>query len=158
MRYSAHGEAEQIVDPLGHVTTRQFDALGNLVGMVLPDGAKWAFDHNALCRLVGVHDPAGATWLREYDANGNLVGSVDPVGVRRIAMVDEEGRITRLADGVAAVDFELDELGRTTAQRRADGTVIRMTYDRCGRRSPVTGPARPRHPLHLHAHWPGWLG
>ncbi len=140
LRYGANGEAEQVIDMFGYVTTRRFDPFGNLVGMVLPDGAKWTFDHDALCRLVGVHDPAGATWLREHDPNGNLIGSVDPKGVRRSAVVNALGQTTRLGDGIAAVDFELDELGRVTAQRRADGTVIRMAYDRCDRPIAVTDP------------------
>jgi RHS repeat-associated protein len=139
-RYGTNGEAEQVIDALGHVTSRRFDALGNLVGMVAPDGAKWQFSYDALCRLVGIHDPAGGSWLREHDADGNLIASIDPVGSHRTATVDNLGKVRKLDDGATSVDFEFDELGRATVQRRPDGTELRATYDRCGRRTSVTDP------------------
>jgi RHS repeat-associated protein len=132
-RYGVDGEAEQVIDALGHVTSRRFDTLGNLVGMVAPDGAKWEFSYDALCRLVGIHEPAGASWLREHDAEGNVTASIDPVGARRSDIVNQLGRITRIDDGVTSTEFEYDELGRTTVQRRPDGTESRATYDLCGR-------------------------
>ncbi|MGH3921276.1 MAG: RHS repeat-associated core domain-containing protein, partial [Pseudonocardiaceae bacterium] len=139
-RYGFHGEAEQVIDALGHVTSRRFDTLANLVGMVAPDGAKWEFTYDALCRLVGIHDPAGASWLREHDADGNLTASIDPMGAHRTATVDQLGRVTKVDDGATSTEFEYDELGRTTVQRRPDGTELRATYDHCGRQVSVTNP------------------
>ncbi|MGH3694713.1 MAG: DUF6531 domain-containing protein [Pseudonocardiaceae bacterium] len=139
-RYGVEGEAEQVVDALGYVTSRRFDTLGNLVGMVAPDGAKWEFSYDGLCRLVGVHDPAGASWLREHDAEGNLTASIDPLGTRRSDTVNQLGRITKIDDGDTSTEFEYDELGRTTVQRRPDGTELRATYDQCGRCTSSTDP------------------
>jgi RHS repeat-associated protein len=139
-RYSVGGEAEQVIDALGHVTSRRFDTLGNLVGMVAPDGAKWEFSYDALCRLVGIHDPAGASWLREHDAEGNVTASIDPLGARRSDTVNQLGRITKMDDGDTSTEFEYDELGRTTVQRRPDGIELRATYDLCGRCTSSTDP------------------
>ncbi|MGH9180768.1 MAG: RHS repeat-associated core domain-containing protein, partial [Acidimicrobiales bacterium] len=139
-RYGLDGEAEQVIDASGHVTGRRFDTLGNLVGMVAPDGAKWEFSYDALCRLVGIHDPAGASWLREHDAEGNLTASIDPLGARRSDTVNQLGRVAEINDGVTSVEFEYDELGRTTVQRRPDGIELRATYDLCGRRTSSTDP------------------
>ncbi len=139
-RYGDDGEAEQVIDALGHVTSRQFDTLGNLVGIVAPDGAKWQFSYDALCRLVGIHDPAGASWLREHDAEGNLTASIDPLGARRSDTVNQLGRITTIDDGATSTEFEYDELGRATMQRRPDGTELQATYDLCGRRTSITDP------------------
>jgi RHS repeat-associated protein len=139
-RYGPDGEAEQVIDALGYVTSRRFDTLGNLVGMVSPDGAKWEFSYDSLCRLVGIHDPAGASWLREHDAEGNLTASIDPLGARRIDTVNQWGRIAGIDDGVTSAEFDYDELGRATAQRRPDGTESRASYDLCGRRTSTTDP------------------
>lgn len=139
-RYGPNGEAEQVIDALGHVTSRRVDTLGNLAGIVAPDGAKWGFTYDALCRLVGIHDPAGASWLREHDADGNPIASIDPLGARRSAIVDQLGRVTKVDDGATSVDFEYDELGRTTVQRRPDGSELQVTYDRCGRQVSATDP------------------
>ncbi|MGH3566615.1 MAG: DUF6531 domain-containing protein [Pseudonocardia sp.] len=139
-RYGSTGEAEQVIDALGHVTSRRVDTLGNLVGMVAPDGAKWEFTYDALCRLVGIHDPAGSSWLREHDADGNLTASIDSLGAHRSATVDQLGRVTKVDDGATSTEFEYDELGRATVQRRPDGTELRATYDRCGRQVSATDP------------------
>jgi RHS repeat-associated protein len=139
-RYGLDGEAEQVIDALGHVTSRRFDTLGNLVGMVAPDGAKWEFSYDALGRLVGIHDPAGASWLREHDAEGNVTASIDPLGARRSDTINPLGRITTIDDGATSTEFEYDELGRTTVQRRPDGTELRATYDLCGRCTSIIDP------------------
>jgi RHS repeat-associated protein len=141
IRPGAHGDAEAVVDPLGHVTTRRYDMLGNLVGVEMPGGAKWELAYDGLCRLVGVTDPAGGAWLREYDAAGHLVGTVDPVGTHRTATVDAAGRITGVDDGLAAVGYGYDALGRVAVRRRPDGGELRATRDRCGRITAVADPA-----------------
>ena len=140
VRYGPHGEPVETVDPLGAVTTRRHDVLGNLVGVTAPDGAKWEYTYDALSRLVALADPAGATWLREYDVDGNLTGAIDPTGIRYGAEVDPAGRITGLTDGLTSSTFEYDELGRTSAHVRPDGSALRATYDRCGRRTSETAP------------------
>ncbi|WP_229076642.1 DUF6531 domain-containing protein [Actinoplanes sp. DH11] len=139
-RYGPHGSIEATVDPLGQVTGRAYDDVGNLSRLTAPDGAKWDFTYDALSRLTATTDPAGATWLREYDAEGNPIGAVDPSGVHRTADVDGNGRITGLGDGLTGSAFEYDDLGRTTAHVRPDGTEARAGYDRCGRRTTITAP------------------
>lgn len=139
-RYGAHGEAAETVDALGASTSREYDVFGSVSSVFGPDGVKWTFAYDALCRLSALTDPAGATWLREYDAEGHLVGYVDPVGVRLSATVDQAGRVTRLDDGLTAVGFAYDELGRLLTRTRPDGSQLRATYDRCGRVVTETGP------------------
>lgn len=140
LRYGTNGEAEQLVDELGHVTTRRFDTLANLAGVVLPDGAKWEFGYDRLCRLTSTNDPAGATWLREYDVAGRPIGTIDPAGVHRAITYDQAGRILGLHDGLTSIAFERDLAGRVVALRRPDGSEITATYDRCGRMTSTTDP------------------
>ncbi|MGH3937223.1 MAG: DUF6531 domain-containing protein [Pseudonocardiaceae bacterium] len=138
--YGPHGEPTEFVDPLGGTTARRYDMFGNVVGATAADGAKWEYCYDALMRLTAHTDPAGATWLREYDVAGNLTGSIDPTGIHYTATVDQSGRVTALNDGLTSSAFEFDELGRTLAHRRPDGTELRATYDRCGRRTSVLDP------------------
>ncbi|MCA1684049.1 MAG: hypothetical protein LC708_02835, partial [Actinobacteria bacterium] len=65
---------------------------------------------------------------------------IDPVGAHRTATVDGLGRVTKVDDGATSTEFEYDELGRTTVQRRPDGTELRAAYDRCGRQVSVVDP------------------
>ncbi|WP_160165991.1 RHS repeat-associated core domain-containing protein [Actinoplanes sp. OR16] len=139
--YGTHGAVDATTDPLGQVTGRRYDDDGNLIRLVAADGAKWDFTYDALSRLTATTDPAGATWLREYDAEGNPIGAVDPAGVHRTVTVDGNGRITGLGDGLTGSGFEYDQLGRTVAHLRPDGTAALAGHDRCGRRTTITDPS-----------------
>jgi RHS repeat-associated protein len=141
IRYGRHGLAAETIDALGNATAHSYDTFGNVTAVAEPGGATTSHAYDALSRLTAITDPVAATWRREYDADGNLVASVDPTGVRRSATVDPAGRITGLHDGLTSSAFEFDELGRTLANVRPDGTALRARYDRCGRRVAIVDPA-----------------
>jgi RHS repeat-associated protein len=133
IRYGEHGSPVLEVDALGQPTARDYDVFGNVIAVGEPGGARWEYSYDPLMRLIATTDPTGALWRNEYDVNGTLVATTDPVGVRQSAAVDPFGRVTGTDDGLVAIGFDLDELGRVVAERRPDGTQLRAEYDLCDR-------------------------
>ena len=138
--YGASGQPELTVDALGRPTARRYDIFGNLERLVAADGATWQLTHDALSRPIATTDPLGAIWQREYDVNGNQVAAIDPAGTRCSATYDLAGRVTALSDGLTSSAFAFDQLGRTVAHRRPDGSELRAEHDRCGRAVALTDP------------------
>ena len=114
------------IDALGRRLTKEFDDLGNLAALRLPDGSSWEFVHDALSRLTQVTDASGATWSLEHDAVGHVTAGVDPTGMRREARIGTAGFGESLTDGAATWRSEHDPLGRLIAQAGPDGA--KMTY------------------------------
>lgn len=164
-RYEWHPELLQktaVTDPLGHRSTWDHDARGNVVGITDPLGhqTRWHYDEHD--NPITMTDARGHTWRRDHDARGNLVRTVDPLGAthefrldrhgRPLELRDPLGRTTRLtldpaAQLVAATDpaghttrWTYDDRGNLVHRVDPTGAETRLQWDACGRLAAVETP------------------
>ena len=68
-----HGSLTRVTDPLGRITEHEFDDLGNVSALNLPDGAQFLYEYDSLSRLTG---------------NANARGRVVALGLRSVRRDD----------------------------------------------------------------------
>jgi YD repeat-containing protein len=91
----------------------ELDAVGNMVGLTLPDGNRLALKYDDFARLIEETDPLGRTisykhhfatplvtetrfpdgsvWQARYDDKGNLITEIDPLGHKTEYLNSEDG-------------------------------------------------------------------
>ncbi|MFC1584271.1 RHS repeat domain-containing protein [Fibrobacterota bacterium] len=95
----------------------EYDALGNTVKIVYPDGKEVGYTYDELNRLKTVTDWSGNTATYEYDADGAIIESKQFNGVVAVYDHDDAGRLTKVAhnrsDGgpIAEYSYVLDVEG-----------------------------------------------
>ncbi len=110
--YDANGRLLTTTDPLGRITRRAYDTLGNLTLLTAPGGRSTANTYDAQGRILTTTDAAGLTTRTTYDPAGNL-----------LTLTDARGSTTR---------FTYDALRRKTSMVYPDNTTETWTYDRAG--------------------------
>lgn len=134
-------------DPLGRVTTYQYDPHGNTTQTVDPQGntTTYSYTHPTIPSLrTGVVDPAGRVTTYQYDAHGNQTGTVDALGHSTLYGYDADGRRTSTTDRNGHVTvYTYDPLSRlivTTRDPAGLNLSTTTTYDSAGRVTGVTDP------------------
>lgn len=79
----------------GPTSTQSYDAVGNVVAMVDPNGNTTAYSYDLLNRRVSMTDAVGSTSRSVFDKAGQLVAIVDALGVAVATRYDERGRAIR---------------------------------------------------------------
>lgn len=155
------GNRIQTTDPLGHVTTFEFDALNQRVSILHPDKSRELFAYDAAGNMISATNELGHTTKREYDVYNNLVSVTNPEGhVSRILFADSDsGRLEASSGAYAALhrpiatvsaagirtNMEHDVLGRRISLTRAPGTseaaTTRFVYDAVGNETQSVTPS-----------------
>ena len=137
--YDTFGDATHSVDPLGAVTTTEFNGTGQPVRTTLP----------AYRRPDGT--TLTPTSTSAYDAAGRLVASTDPRGQTTTYGYDNRGRLVRVTDpmvagpaGPGVWEATYDDADRVTASITPDGATSSVAYDGFGRVRTAT--VAERHP------------
>ena len=127
-------------DPLGRVTTRTFDARGNMLTSTDPLGRVTSFTYDGLNDLIAVVDPTGVSTTASYDGAGNLLSSSRPLtGSATSATVTEEysgqpGDVTAVIDPVGRRSTRTyDTAGHVTDQIDPAGGRTHLSFDAAGR-------------------------
>ncbi|MEV4659511.1 LamG-like jellyroll fold domain-containing protein [Micromonospora sp. NPDC049301] len=115
--YNTFGEQVAVKDPLGRVSTSEYDKLGRPVRSLAPT-----------YQAPGVSQPVTPETRRGYDPLGNVVEEIDPAGTTRYTY-DQLNRLT-----------VRDEPAKTNDDR----ALTRYTYTRTGEVLSVTGPTGAR--------------
>ncbi len=110
--YDSNGRVLTTIDPLGRVTRRAYDSMGNLTLLTSPDGTTTASTYDAQNRRTSTTDALGQSTRYVYDPAGNL-----------LTLTDARGSTTR---------FTYDALRRKTSMVYPDNTTETWTYDRAG--------------------------
>ena len=76
----AFGAPLTVTDPLGHVTTRVYDANHQLTSLTDPDGHVTGSDYDPAGQVVTVHRADGTTLANGYDADGAQTSQTDGAG------------------------------------------------------------------------------
>jgi RHS repeat-associated protein len=112
-RHDALGNATARVDPLGHVTTREYDRKSRLTKTVLPSGAMIEY---------------------AYDADDNLIRHVDEIGTVTYLEYFGQGEIKRLirSDG-HCVEYHYDSEEQLVGVTNQRGETCHLERDALGR-------------------------
>jgi RHS repeat-associated protein len=122
--YNSAGQLTQMTDPLGDVTTYQYDGLGYLISIVNANNAVQAsFTYDDFSRVATHTDSEGWTIAYTYDAMDRLTSETYPDGTSRtytwdkldvVAFTDRQGRTTAYTyDAVRNLVAVTDPLGTT---------------------------------------------
>jgi RHS repeat-associated protein len=129
---NALGQPTSRTDPLGRVTTFQYDAEGRLVRTTHPDGAFTTQTWDARGRRTSLTNEEGQTTSFTYDGLGRLIGVAGHAGTM-ICAYDEAGNVVRQTDALGRVTtFAYDALDRLVERQYPGGETERWTWDAAG--------------------------
>ncbi len=121
-------QVEVIVDGRGSVTRLEYDALGNLARIHLPDGGAPAWAYDRAGRWITSQSPTGAIAKVRRNLAGQVVEVLEPDGLHRRIALDGEGRPLRIEDQHRVVELGYVGMGRLALRREAD-VETRYHYD-----------------------------
>jgi RHS repeat-associated protein len=132
-----------ITDPMGRVTSMQYDAAGNLAAITQPtaggQSAVTTFSRNSKGLPTSVTSPDGSVVQLSYDGSGNMVMAVqDPGGLNLTTTYayDAGGAVTGVTDGLNnTTTMAYNAAGQVTSATAPQpfGYVTNFGYDADGR-------------------------
>ncbi|MDO4260277.1 MAG: DUF6531 domain-containing protein, partial [Actinomycetaceae bacterium] len=132
--YDAHGDVIGVINGVGGHARLERDEAGRITRSISPEGRVTRFEYSSAGHCVRITDPAGGVWTREYSAAGRLIAKTDPLGGRTEILVDQAG------DEVGTIDelgrpfrMELDSAGMVSNVELPDGTTWEFTHDALSR-------------------------
>ena len=99
--YDALERLVQSIDPFGQTIGFEYDANGNRIGLIYPNGERVSYDYDLLGRMTSVTDWLSNTTIYEYDAAGQLINHLQPNGTVATYSYDASGRLTLLQHLIA---------------------------------------------------------
>jgi RHS repeat-associated protein len=131
--------------PVVPVTTRTYDALGQLATETDPLGRRTSYVDDQLGHVAKVTAPNGGVTTFTYDLLGDQTSQTDPTGAAAAATYDFLGRqltSTQVSrqDGVhyTTANAYTDPGGRLSSTTSPAGVITKMTYDAAGETLTVT--------------------
>jgi RHS repeat-associated protein len=94
--YDAAGRLLTTTDPLSHVTTNHYDAVGNLDWTKDANQNQTMYSYDAAGRILTVTAPDGGITTYTYDGNGNLKTRKDHNQHTTTYLYDDPGRLTQI--------------------------------------------------------------
>lgn len=137
--YQVTETVEGYSQELSITSVRTYDALGNLVRLVDPNGYPYTYGYDALYRQVTRTEPLSGSWGSTFTLNGDPVEDRDFLGNVTLRTYDRMNRLTeerrRLGspgsnspqDIVTAYTY--DAAGRKETEADGEGNVTRYRYD-----------------------------
>lgn len=158
----AAGDLATVRDGAGQVVQLERDTIGQVVGIVRPDGGRARFEHDPVGRRTAIVDPVGNRTELGYDPEGRPVQVTDPSGRSTSREVDVLGRtLMAVAPGggtsirsyhpngeLASVSdaagnewtYDVDAVGRVVAATDPLGHTTTYRYTAAGRLAEVRSP------------------
>jgi len=138
--YDAVGNRIMMVDPQGLVATYDYNALGQLTSMQDPLGDVTTFEYDKVGRKTRVNYPNGMVSVYTYDATGNLLSLVnqnssgDVIYSSKYSYDPVGNRISDERESGYVTSYDYDELNRLVKVVYPDGLSVRYVYDAVGNR------------------------
>jgi len=129
----AFGNVETIEDPMGNLSTFEYDVTGSLKARVNPEGDRLEFGYDGGGAPTTVTDGLGRTTTYAYDAAGNVTSIRDPLGNTATFEHDAGSRLVKAIDPNGAVTrWFHDALNRVKQIVEPSGGVSTFTYNSKG--------------------------
>lgn len=164
--YNAHGQPLTIIDPNGltttitydprqrltsrtvgtEVTTYEYDGVGQLTKITLPDGSFLTYSYDAAHRLTGMQDNLGNRIAYALDAMGNRTQEqvFDPgnnLAQTRSRVFDSLNRLFQeIGAATQVTEYAYDNQGNVTSVKDPLNKVTANAYDALNRLRQVTDP------------------
>ena len=141
-------------DPLGNVTSYQYDEKRNLVATTYPDGTTTTstydengnlasstdalghtttYTYNEQNLVTSITDAAGKQTQYSYDAQGNMISVTDPAGATTSYTYDAKGNITSITNPLGkTTTMAYDQHNNLISVTDPAGAKITMAYDAIG--------------------------
>jgi YD repeat-containing protein len=142
--FDAKGNAIATTDALGHTTRNEYDEQNRMIKTIGPDGTVTkAVSYTTEGKIASRTDAAGHVTQFGYDKEGNLITTKDALGNLTTDRLDARGIKVSSTDPLGRVwKFEHDKGGRIVRKIGPDGVEIeRRAYDAQGRVTAVTDAA-----------------
>ena len=130
INYDTYGNAIAVIDPLGHQTTLSYNGVG------LPISVTDSLQHTALfsydfADLIGITDPMQNTTLLFRDAAGRITTKTDPLGNTTKYQYNPLDQVTQIVDplqGVTSLTYDLTGNLQTVLDARQQGANKKTVY------------------------------
>ena len=145
-QFDARGRRVRVADPLGNVTTTEYDDRDVAITVTNPNGTVERRRVGPVGELQEVTRDAGALSVRHawaYDAAARLLRYVDPMGQVTQYAYDGVGRRTSVTRPGFSSTHTFGTDGRLRIERLASGAGAHFTYDAAGRLQTVQGIGAP---------------
>ncbi len=133
-RYDAYGNLIETIDPEGAHSLNAYDHFGNLIRSTDGNGGVTEYTYDADNRLLSVTDPEGNTTVNRYDAVGNRIRITDAAGHTVTQVYDRNNRLISTLDpsqgeGDRTTQYHYDVVGNRTSRVDAEGRETTYRYD-----------------------------
>ena len=103
-------EVEEVVNPLGKKTLKEYDAAGNLVKLTDPAKRTTTYTYDPANRLTEVSYSSGKPATVKYEYN-------------------KDGDRTKMTDGTGTTTYTYDQLDRLTESENGHKEVVKYEYN-----------------------------
>jgi RHS repeat-associated protein len=139
-KYDSRGSTVQTTQILDtntrYITTKEYDARGNVIAETDSLMRKTSMEYDALNRLTKTIDPRAGVTQNIYDNRGNVVAVIDALGSQSKYEYDRANRIIKEVRPLGeATSYSYDANGNLIKRINAKGEVRSFTYDFANRRT-----------------------
>jgi RHS repeat-associated protein len=136
---------QQVTDPMGNVSTYNYDNNGNLTSRTWLAGTSsaatttYSYDSGGFNRLLSVTDPLSHTWSFSYDSNGNMTSASDPLSNQATFTYNSSGQILAASDPLHNTSrYTYNIFGDLAAATDPLENTTHFNFDSVGRMLSVT--------------------
>lgn len=123
----------EVTDPLNHITTFEYDALGNLIATTDPVGNKTQRAYDAVSRLIALTDPRGKSTQFTYDNVNQVTQLTDAINGVTGFTYDPNGNLLTLTDAKnQTTTYTYDNMDRLATRKDALNRTESYQYDLAG--------------------------
>jgi RHS repeat-associated protein len=143
IEYDPVGRIRRMIDPLGNIWERTFDAEGILASDKNPLAETHRFGADPLGRVVEMASPLGNTRRMKRDVMGRVTEVMEPDGTATTHEFDRGGylrRTSEAAPGLAA-EYRRDALGKLSEMTDPNGAIWKRDHDAAGRVTALRDPS-----------------
>jgi RHS repeat-associated protein len=119
--YNGLGQRTSTTDWAGRTLRYSYDAAGNLIGMIYPNGGLLRYEYDQTNQMIGLSDPQGATSLFKRNALGQISEILKPNQTQSSYSYDAASRLTGIdnrklgeSKPQSAYAYTLDAVGNRT--------------------------------------------
>jgi RHS repeat-associated protein len=127
--FNLFGATAETIDPLGNITRSYYDSNLNLIKVIGPGGATYAYTHDANGNVTSQTDPLGLTTMFTHDSHNNLTSYTDAKGNTTSYAYNSKNDLMSItyANGIQQ-HYSYNPLGQAMQYLNARGNPIGYTY------------------------------